>query len=230
MKFSFLYNKMFSVMHSNEKFKKFQTSRRELKKKSPDAQISLVKFENGIFLKLANKKSQIFMFDMILSIVILVVSLAMIFSYFVTTTNNLDIYDYNYQILSGFTQTKINTLNNEDVRKMFINNQIRNIDNTVAQQVGEFYSAGNISLAQNLTKIFVKDYVNKQMSFRITIYNQTNNDTGTQGSVVLFQDIKNNLNSIEDGTISSVTQRTIFGFRDKDKMYGPDIIIIELWM
>ncbi len=165
------------------------------------------------------------MFDMILSIVIIIVSLGIIFSYFTTTNENVDIYTYNYQILSGFTQTKINTLNNEEVREMFIDNKIKNIDNTVAQQVGEFYHTGNTSYAENLTRIFVEDYVNKQMSFRVSI----SNSTVPLNFTVLFEDIKNDLNSTEDGTISSVTQRTIFGFIDKDTVYS-DIIKIEIWM
>jgi len=175
------------------------------------------------------------MFDMILSIVIIVVSLGIVFSYFTTTNENVDIYSYNYQILSGFTQTKINTLNNEEVRKMFIDNKIKNIDNTVAQQVAEFYHtenivytenyAENISYAENLTRIFVEDYVNKQMSFRVSI----SNSTEPLNFTVLFEDVKNDLNSTEDGTISSVTQRTIFGFIDKDTVYS-DVIKIEIWM
>ena len=175
------------------------------------------------FISKKRLKSQIFIFDMILSFIIIIISLGIVLSYFVTTTENIDIYDYNYQILSGFTQTKINSLNNEEVRIMFINNQIRNIDNTVAQQVGEFYHNGDLILAQNLTRIFVSDYVNSQMNFRITIYNNTN-------SYILFNITNQGKEDIELSTVSSVKERTIFGFINKTQIYGPDKIKIEIWM
>ena len=38
-----------------------------------------------------------------------------------------------------------------------------------------------------------------------------------------------NVGDVVDGTISSVTQRTIFGFIDKDTVYS-DVIKIEIWM
>lgn len=170
-----------------------------------------------------SSKSQIFMFDLILAFIIFIVSLGIVFSYFVSTTENVDIYDYNYEILSGITQTKINSLNSIEIRQMFLDNQIKNIDNTVAQQIGEFYHDGKTDLAHNLTRIYIKDYVNKQMNFRITILNQTNSE-------ILFEDIKNEKNESDSGTILSVTQRTIFGFINKDTTYGPDIIRIEIWM
>lgn len=178
---------------------------------------------NKLFFLNKSSKSQIFMFDLILASLILIVTVGIVFSYYISTTENVDIYDYNYEILSGMTQTKINSLNSVEIRQMFIENKIKNIDNTVAQQIGEFYHQGEIDLARNLTTIYIEDYVNKQMNFRVTIYNQTNEE-------VLFEDVKNGKNESDSGSILSVTQRTVFGFIDKDTTYGPDTIKIEIWM
>jgi len=180
-------------------------------------------FSNFLLFKKRCLKSQIFMFDMILSIVIIILSLGIVLSYFVFTNENIDIYDYNYQILKGFTETKLNSLNDLGVRDMFITNQIKNIDNTVAQQVGEFYYTNNTGMAKNLTQIFVSNYVSNQMNFRISIYNSTNNYT-------LYEEIKNSNYNLEDASISSVTERTIFGYINKTNFYGPDRIRIEIWM
>jgi len=172
-----------------------------------------------------NVKSQIFIFDLIFSVVIIIVSLGIVGSYFVNTNYNVDIYDLNNQILNGFTQTKINSLNSLEIRKMFINNQIKNIDNTVAQQVGEFYYLGNISLAKNLTTVFIKDYLSRQMNFNLTFYN----DSNIANPITLYSKINNGVN-YKDSQITSSTSRTIFGFINTSNYYGPYTFKVQLWI
>lgn len=163
------------------------------------------------------------MFDLIFSTVILVVSVAIVMSYYTDTVENVDIYDLNSQILNSFTKTKINSLNSEEVRQMFINNEIKNIKNTVAQQVSEFYYLGNIARAENLTLIFIEDYVNKQMNFNITL----ENSSGSKISLFEVTNLKET--PISKASISSVSERIVYGFINSTDFYGPFIFRVELW-
>lgn len=160
-------------------------------------------------------KSQIFLFDVIFSVVILIVSIGIVFSYFTETYSNDDLYTLNYDILDSMTTTKINSLNNEEIRDMFREGNIQNIENTLAQQIGEFINNGEIYLAKNLTEIFLKNHVNNRMNFNITM-----------GGVTLFEQIRSLKN---ESRMVTKTQRDVFGFEDRSSSYEYTLKI-EIWI
>ena len=160
------------------------------------------------------------MFDLILSIVILTISIGLAFSYFVNVQSNESMFDSNKKLVSGFTTTKINQLNNEEIRGFFKDNKIRNIENTIAQQVGEFYSEGSVNDSINLTNIIVEDYVPKQLNVLVEL--DANNGTVS----TLFNRSKK---SIENAEISSVLRRDVFGFVNETDFYGPYTFNFQIW-
>ena len=169
--------------------------------------------------KWKSKKSQIFIFDFITSFIILIVAIVIVLSYFQSTSDNVDIYGINLEIIDSFTTTNINSLNNEEIRNLFISRQITNIENTIAQQVGEFYYRNSISNAQNLTELFIRDFISGQMNINVTMYNSTH-------KLILYSDTRKSID-FDDAQISSVTDRLIFG------TYGGERYLynfkIELW-
>ncbi len=170
-----------------------------------------------------NNKSQIFIFDLIFSAVIIIVSLGIAFTYYNNTLTNEDIYEINSQILNGFTQTQINTLNGEEIRKLFISGYIKNIHNTIGQQVIYFIEEGNDDLAINLTKIFVKDYINNQMNFNLSLINETGY------SKTLFTSSRNNI-PFKKSQITSVTKRKIISFVDYTSSYKIYTFEVKIWV
>ena len=168
-------------------------------------------------------KGQIFLFDLIFAIVILIVSVGIFLTYFITTYENEDIYSLNYELMNSFTTTSINSLNDEGIRDFFSKGYIRNKDDTIAQQVASFYYSGEVSLAQNLTEIFVKNYLSKEMSYNVTISNSSD-------FLVLYQSDLRRKN-LEDASIASVTRRAVFGYSKSDPsfVYGPYTITIQIW-
>ncbi len=170
-----------------------------------------------------NIRAQIFIFDMILSFVILLLAVALIFNYYMNTEENLDIYNLNMDILNGLTNTKINDLNDQEIRVLFVQGKIKNIENTVAQQVSEFYFYGNKNLAQNLTKIFSEDYAQNQINLNITIQIEDKSSPEEQ----LFYSGKNNINS-DDSSVVASSSRVIFGFNSTD-YYGPYVFRVKIW-
>lgn len=152
------------------------------------------------------------MFDLIFSIVVLVVSISIFFSYYLDTSSNADIYNLNNNILTLFVETEINSLNGVEIRDLFKKGEITNIHNSVAQQVGEFYFNSKNSSAQNLTKVFISSYINKQMNFQFEIANNSN----FTSSLILYNNIKY---PESDSKISAVSKKIIVGFINKTSFY-----------
>lgn len=167
------------------------------------------------------RKSQLFLMDLITAVVILFLSLGVIFSYFSTTNENLEIYDLNKNLMESFTTIKVNSLNNPEIRRLFILGEIKNIENTVAQQVAEFYSENRVDMARNLSELFFKDYIGGQTNVNVTLSNETK-------SLVIFSSIKK-VKAFEEASITSTSQRTVFGFIDRKTPIGPYYVIIRTW-
>lgn len=167
------------------------------------------------------KKSQIFIFDLIFASIMIFVSLGLFFTYFSTTTDNSNIYTVNYEILNSISKTSINSLNDIGIRNMFRDGLIRNKDNTVGQQIGEFVYDGRLDLAQDLTQIFVKNYISKQMNYNITLSNESITNILYEG--------KNTHVDYSDATITSSSNRIIIGFKGKNSFYGPYTLNIKIW-
>lgn len=161
-----------------------------------------------------------------LAFIILVVSISVIFSYSSANTSNMNVYQVNQQVLNSFTKAKINDLNDEEIRDLFKAGLIKNIENTIAQQVSEFHYMGNHSLATNLTRIFIKDFITKQMNANITLYD---NGTGFVVPYELYSIMNRQSVPIEKATITSVTRRVVLGFINETDFYGPYEIKIEIW-
>lgn len=176
-----------------------------------------------------NKKSQIFIFDLIFAFIILIVSLGLFYAYYLDVDENEQLYDLNMDILNGFTNTKINNLNDDGIRDLFIQNKIRNIENSVAEQVVEFYINNNTypGEAESLTKIYVKDYVDKQMNFLLSIENKTGGDY-----LVLYKYPEDPMPfrvEYENASIATHSQRIIFSFRNQTEFYGPFVFKVKIW-
>jgi hypothetical protein len=169
--------------------------------------------------KLKQKKSQIFIFDFISSFVILIVAIVIVLSYFQSTSDNVDIYGINAEIIDIYTTTKINELNNFEVRDLFVRGLITNIENTIAQQVSEFHYRGADSNSRNLTRIFVQDFITQQMNINVTLYDEVH-------SFNIYSDINKEI-EFQNAEISSVTERLVFGTYQGDKYTYT--FKIELW-
>ena len=149
------------------------------------------------------KKAQIFMLDFILSIVVLVIAFVIVFSYFGSTTPNKNIYDLNNEIVNAFTTTKINSLNDENIRLYFTAQKIKNVENTIAQQVGEFYFLNQTSDAQGLTRDFMSIYISNQVNINVLIVNNSD-------EISIFNKT-NKGSSFQGSQISSTTNRLVLG-------------------
>ena len=170
------------------------------------------------------KKSQIFLFDGIVGFTLIIIALGVILTYYSTSFESQNIHSLNQQLLNSYTNTKINDLNDNEIRDFFRQGQIRNIQNSIAQQTAEFHFEGKSGLAENLTQIFVDDFITKQINAQILIYDAATINTPTE----LFLK-KNRAIQLVDAKSVSSTKRSVIGFVNTTASYGPYTIKIILW-
>jgi hypothetical protein len=170
------------------------------------------------------KKSQVFLFDGIVGFTLIIIALGVVLTYYSTSYESQNIHSLNQQLLNSYTKTKINDLNDDEIRDFFRQGQIRNIHNSIAQQTAEFHFENNSGLAENLTSIFVDDFITKQINAQILIYDSATINTPTE----LF--IKQNRKTLlADAKSVSSTKRSVIGFINTSTSYGPYTIQILLW-
>lgn len=168
------------------------------------------------------KKSQIFIFDLIISFVILIVSLGMLTLYFIEIEDNSNIFHSGREVMSSITTTNINLLNDDEIKAMFRDGYIKNIQNTVAQQIAEFHYRGDDNMARNLTRVFVEDFFQGQININITL-------TDGSSELLLYSDINKPGLTLEDAATSTSISKTIFGFINKTDFYGPYNMTLLIW-
>ncbi|NQZ84520.1 MAG: hypothetical protein HRU03_02280 [Nanoarchaeales archaeon] len=170
------------------------------------------------------RRSQLFLFDGILGFTLIIIALGVVFTYYSTSFESQNLHSLNQELLNSYTNTKINDLNDNEIRDFFRQGHIRNIHNSIAQQTSEFYYENKIGLAQNLTRVFVDDFVTKQINAKVLIFNQTSIST----PVTLFEKLNRNV-ALENASAVSSTKRSVIGFINSTSSYGPYTIQILLW-
>lgn len=166
-----------------------------------------------------SNNSQIFLLDFIFATVLIIVSLGTFLAYYSLSDPQEDLFDIAYRLSDTMSTTNINELNNDFVRNLFINREITNVDNTLFQQISEFYQRGEYSLADNLTKEITDSFLIERIGYEITVFNGS-------GSSRVLDNSSLALNRDESKTVASV-QRQIFGFQDNNPF--THVYEIEVW-
>lgn len=176
-------------------------------------------------------KSQIFLLDLIFAFTLLLAALGLFFFYFSNITSDPDLFEFNRDLMNTFTGTNINALNNPEVREMFVDNRIKNVENSVAQQIAEFYYMDQESidspvsgeLSRNLTRAFVGSFITSpELVFNITIMEEG-------GSPVSLFSKENPSVSRDEAQVVSTTTRDVIGFYNLTTPFKYTFKI-ELWV
>ena len=177
------------------------------------------------FFSKKHQKSQVYLFDLIVSFFILLGVLVIAVRYYSSETANSDIYEQGQELLDRYTTTNINSLNDEYVRELFRDNKVTNIENTVAQQVAEFYYVGDIDAAGNLTQLFLGTKLLSEVNLNLSLYNESD------GVYYVLYAIRGKGGSlqIKDATVSSVYKRLVAGYSNETKNSYEYEFEVEIW-
>ena len=113
--------------------------------------------------------SQIFIVDLITATVLLVISVVIFFSYYSLSSPDESLYDTALELSTSFSSTQINSLNNDYIRTLFVEQKINDIDNTLFQQISDFHIRGMSEDAENLTREITELFVTEQIGYTIIL-------------------------------------------------------------
>ena len=159
-----------------------------------------------------SKKSQIFIIDLILATVILIVTFGVIAANYVNTDSQRDLFDIAFRTSNSMGAIGINDLNNEYVRQLFINQRIQNIDNTIVQQISDFYIRGMNDYAENLTREVSQTYIPNSVGYTVTLIDISS--LGEPEEIILDSNERFGTRN-ESSTIASIEKQVIL-FMDSD--------------
>jgi hypothetical protein len=170
-----------------------------------------------------DKKSQMFVFDLIFSFFIIIVSVGILYSYYYHIGYNNEIYSINKKIMNELTTVEVNSLNDENIRKLFTSGKIQNPKNTIAKQILEFSIDSNNQNSILLLNQTIKNLLPKNYNLKLTLLNLDNTLN------MPIYSILNSKISKFNSTILTTNKKTILSFKNISKVYGPKILNLELW-
>lgn len=148
---------------------------------------------------------QVFIIDLITASVLAILTFGIFFTYYFFADPPESLYNDVFELSDAMATIKINDLNNDFVRDLFIAQKITDIDNTILQQISDFYVKGNIVDAQNLTQELTNLYVTKKIGFQIILNN---------GSSSLVLDSSNRFGSKDNARTIVNLEKRIVGFSE----------------
>ena len=157
------------------------------------------------------KNSQIFIIDLILASVILIVTFGVIVANYVNTDSQRDLFDIAFRTSNSMGSIGINDLNNEYVRQLFINQRIQNIDNTIIQQISDFYVRGMDDYAENLTREVSQIYIPNSVGYTVTLI-----DISSAGNPELILDSNERFGTREESSTIASIEKQILLFVDSN--------------
>lgn len=94
------------------------------------------------------KKAVYFTIDAIIGVTIILFSLALISTFSVTQREEANVQFLSSDLVKVFTHLKVNDLNNNFTKTLIANGSITRLNNSVFEQLGEFWAEGNDDIAQ----------------------------------------------------------------------------------
>ena len=163
-----------------------------------------------------NKRAQYLTIDAFIASMITAVTLVIIFAMHSSQPYTVQSELFSKNVAESLSQTKLGEMNNPLVINMSRNGTINNLDNTVLQQVTEFYFLGYRHQAFELLRNVTYQLIAPQYSFSVLVNNE-----------LIYN------RSITEENTSAVlvsSKKLIFGVVNKSVLaYGPTIAEVRVW-
>ena len=186
--------------------------------------------------------------DSIIALFILVIGVTVVFAFRTAEPPTQQLELYSLDMMNYLSKTKIKEVNNAVVFEMLSDDRITNKENTLFEQLAEFYYvcttdplAGDINDCMADAKEFVKELtdglLSKQFSYSIAIFvPPPANADGTSGEIVpedtyLIYENKQNT-ALVDAKVIIPTRRLVHGiYEDEDSVdfFGPYLAEVVIW-
>jgi hypothetical protein len=121
---------------------------------------------------MSGSKGFYFSIDAMFAIVLLLVASFVMPSFFVSEKPIADLHHESDDFMTALSELKVSETNNSYVKQLISQHKITNLNNTVLQQIGDFWAAGQLSYAANLTKAFSYNLLPSNQGFGLYINSQ----------------------------------------------------------
>ena len=143
------------------------------------------------------KKGFFFTIDSIIGASIIVIGLLLVNSFYIVEPSYTGLDYSSHDLINALSELRINEVNNPYVDELISSGEITNTDNTILEQIGEFWALNKTDKAGNLTKEFTDDFVDENLGFGFYI----------RGEEIYFRDKSQNGISITSKKMISGIQR-----------------------
>jgi len=112
------------------------------------------------------KKGFFFTIDSLIGASIIITGLLLVNSFYIVESSYTSLDYTSHDLINALSRLKINEVNNPYVVDELIpSGEITNTDNTILEQIGEFWALDKIDKAGNLTKEFTNGFIDKNIGF-----------------------------------------------------------------
>ena len=171
------------------------------------------------------KRGYFFVLDAVLALFILVVGVFLVTSSYVDVPQPTQVELLSEDLLNFLSNTKIKDLNNPYAGiggELWVNGSIKDADNSLLQQISEFYVANNLNTAEKFIQNVSKDVVPSQFRYEVWI----------NGAVLYPKNPTNeHIKSRNSTEILLTSKKITFGIINKttSNLWGPYKAEVFLW-
>lgn len=171
------------------------------------------------------KRGYFFLLDASLGLFVLVIGTFLVLSFFIIVPEQTQANILSNDVLDFFSNTKIKDLNNQYAGiggELWKAGNITNPDNSLLQQIGEFYATGQLSIAEKFIQNISADIVPTQFKYEVWIDN-----TRVYPKITSLEHIKSRLNT----DLLLTSKKLTFGIinRTTSEIWGPYKAEVFLW-
>ena len=174
---------------------------------------------------LIKKRGYFFVLDAVLALFILVVGVFLVTSSYVDVPQPTQVELLSEDLLNFLSKTKINDLNNPYAGiggELWVNGAITDADNSLLQQISEFYATNNLNTAEKFIQNVSKDAVPSQFRYEVWI-----------DGVILYPKNPTNehIKSRNNTEVLLTSKKITFGIINKtsSSLWGPYNAEVFLW-
>ncbi|MEK6967711.1 MAG: hypothetical protein AABX51_03715 [Nanoarchaeota archaeon] len=171
-------------------------------------------YKNKKNIKSWMKKAQFFSIDVFIAIAIIAIGLFVLYTSKVTPPSPSQTAALSADLMNSFNSLKVYQVDNIYVIQLIKNGNITNLDNTLLQQITQYYLYGMNDIAGNITRNVTVDALPLQYAFSLhingtLIYQSRANDSRTPNLIT--------------------TKRLVTGVTNSSYYWGPYIAEVRVW-
>lgn len=169
-----------------------------------------------------NKKGVFFTIDSILAAGIIFAVILFASSVYVKEQPSFHLNYLSQDLVRTLSTLTVEEVNNEYLNERIANGDITNLDNTILEQISEFWADGNMEFANKTVSNVTESFVYNISGFGIWIDNEAiyTRDMPLKKSLISSKKI---ISGIEKGKTSGLTRK------NPPTLFGPIVVEVRVW-